>query len=252
MKFSSALQNKNAEIQRREILLAKNMFYRVGFAMSKLHQKYATKNIRKCQQLGKTYIHGDFHAQNVFYDQLSGTVTLIDNETFSLALKKRTSGVNDIVDLYLLHTVKTVAHQFTKQILTNQQLGIDDILWHELWHDLFLGYINAYEFSDESCLQDAFWEFRAKFYEGLSNAQLFDSIKNFKDQRVLKRFGPSYRRFYVKEHYLDQAFVDLQKSLQIQNLPKSSLIPRLVHDFSHNGLVHAGGDFVGLFTPANH
>jgi hypothetical protein len=195
--------------------------------MSKLHQKYAILSTRKHKKLGKTYIHGDFHGQNVFYDYLSDTVTLIDNETFSLALKKKTtgvkdrrsSGVNDIVDLYLLGTIKTVAHQFSKQIRINTQLHISDKLWHELWHDLLLGYLKAYDFNDAETLKDAYWEFRSKFYEGLSNAQVFDSIKNFKDQRVLKRFGPSKRRYYVKEHYLNQTFIALQDSLGIKNLP---------------------------------
>ena len=204
----------------REFVKAKTMFYRVGYALSRLHQKYATKSLRKAQKLGKTYIHGDFHAQNVFYDHETGEVSLIDNETFSLALKKRTSGLNDIVDLYLLHTVKTVAHQFAKQLITNPQLGISDIVWHELWHDFFLGYLRAYDFQTQKELLEAFYDFKIKFYECLSNAQLFDSIKNFKDQRVLKRFGPSYRRFYVREHYLNQVFKALEQTIRIENLPQ--------------------------------
>ena len=199
-----------------EITKIKNMFYRIGYSMSKLHQKYAiiSKN-HTHNNLGKTYIHGDFHAQNVFYDHESGEVTLIDNETFSLSLKKRTSGVNDIVDLYLLHTVKTIAHLFAKQLITNKSMGINDTLWHELWHDLFLGYIRAYNFPDKKSLRKAYNEFRVKFYEGLSNAQLFDSIRNFKDQRMLKRFGPSWRRYYTREKALNQAFIQLKLSLEI-------------------------------------
>jgi len=197
-----------------EIDQAKKMFYRVGYSMSKLHQKYAIKKIGS-KNLGKTYIHGDFHAQNVFYEQASGQVTLIDNETFSLSLKKRTSGVNDIVDLYLLHTVKTVAHMVSKQLLTNRRMGINDTIWHELWHDLFLGYITAYDFPDKKSLRAAYYEFRAKFFEALSNKKPFDSLKNFKDQRVLKRIGPSWRRFYTREVELNRAFIQLKKSLKI-------------------------------------
>lgn len=219
--FSEQLADTSLSIESyiAEISKAKTMFYRIGFALSKLHQKYAQSSKNKETKLGKTYIHGDFHAQNVFYDHRSTDVTLIDNETFSLALKKRTSGVNDIVDLYLLHTVRTVAHQVSKQLKTNREMGISDILWHDLWHYFFVGYLQAYEFATQKDLQNAFFEFRAKFYECLSNAQLFDSIKNFKDQRVLKRFGPSFRRFYVREHYLNQSFLALQESLGIQNLP---------------------------------
>jgi hypothetical protein len=198
-----------------EIAQTKDMFYRIGYSMSKLHQKYAIKGKVKTKNLGKTYIHGDFHAQNVFYDHASGEVTLIDNETFALSLRKRTSGVNDIVDLYLLHTIKTIAHMFTDQLITNRALGINDALWHELWHDLFLGYILAYEFTDKKSIRRAYFEFRSKFYEGLSNAQLFDSLRNFKDQRVLKRFGPSWRRFYTRERALNQAFAKLKQSLKI-------------------------------------
>ena len=211
------LANTELSVDQRglEITRAKDMFYRVGYSMSKLHQKYAVKNKDKTKNLGKTYIHGDFHAQNVFYDHASGETTLIDNETFALALKKRTSGVNDIVDLYLLHTVKTVAHMFTNQLLTNRTMGINDTLWHELWHDLFLGYIKAYDYTDKKSVRRAYYEFRTKFYEGLSNAQLFDSMKNFKDQRVLKRVGPSWRRFYTREKALNKAFIRLKRSLGI-------------------------------------
>lgn len=184
-----------------EIARMKHIFYRVGFALSKLHQQFA----RESGILGKSYTHGDLHAQNLFYDDETEDVSLIDNETFCFSLKKRTSGINDIVDLYLLHSVKTVAHQFSN-LLTNVDLNIDDDLWHELWGYLFLGYLEAYENFTEAEKIIAFEQFKHKFIASLSSWQVFDSVRNFKDQRMLKRVGPSTRRMWLKEKRIHETF----------------------------------------------
>lgn len=170
------------------------IFYRIGYSLSKFHQYFSKKD----GILGKGYIHGDAHAQNIFYDDETDNLSLIDNETFALSFKKKSSGINDIADLYLLHSVKTIAHRFSS-LPTNLELNINDDLWHDLWKYLFYGYLSAHEGLSDSEKVIAYNQFRKKFLDSLSNWQLFDNIRNFKDQRMLKRVKPSKRRIWLKE-----------------------------------------------------
>lgn len=186
------------------LLRIKNIFYRVGYAVSELHQKYARGKGKFCAK--KTFTHGDMHSENIFYDDITDTVTLIDNETFALSLKRPSSGVNDIVEFYMLHTVHTIAHKVSKQLTTNEEFGIDDLIWHELWQTLITGYLDA--FGDLS-LEDfvvLHSEFREEFFKGFSQLRILRSLRNFKDQRKLKRFGPSFRRSKIKHRQLNKVF----------------------------------------------
>ncbi len=189
-----------------ELAEIKHSFLRVGYAMAKIHQKYARTDLSGQKIIANTYTHGDFHAQNVFYDPGSDDVTLIDNETFALSLKNPSSGVNDLVDLYLLHSVKTVAHRFAHTLETNLEMGINDQIWHLLWQELFIGYLKALEPKNRAQLIKAYYELREQFYQGISNASVFTSLRNFKDQRMLKRIGPSLRRSLLKHQDLDHTF----------------------------------------------
>lgn len=192
------------------------IFYRIGYATSKLHQKYAQHEIKDHKILGKTYIHGDFHAQNIFYNEENGDVTLIDNETFAMSLTHRTSGVNDIVDLYLLHSVETLAHHFAQQLFTNADFGIDDATWHKIWRQLLLGYIEAYDNLPKEKLYDVQEELTEKFRKGLSNWWL-RHLRNLGDQRKLKRLGPSGRRVHLRLN-LDNVFEELYNDLIDYNM----------------------------------
>lgn len=223
--FAQKLNRPDQDIEKTmlELTRMRKIFYRVGFSISKLHQKYSRDDINRIKLLGKTFTHGDFHAQNIFFDDASDNVTLIDNETFVLSLQNPTSGVNDIVDLYLLHTVKTIAHRFS-HIMINQEMGIEDGIWHDLWHELFRGYLEAYNFTDSLDLLAATWEFRSRFYEGVHNTKFFNSINNFNDQRMLKRVNFSLRRFYLQERYLDPLFMRLEQTLNTSLAHESTLI----------------------------
>ncbi len=194
-----------------------HVFYRIGFSMSKLHQKYAVQKKDSNKKIGKTFIHGDFHAQNIFYDAVHEHVTLIDNETFAMSLDHKTSGVNDIVDLYLLHSVKTLAHHFARQMFTNADFGIDDTTWHALWRSLLLGYIEAFEDDDPYEVYD---ELTRKFDRGLSNVWLRHPLQNFTDQRKLKRLGPSQRRIHLRFHTFDEIFDGLLDDLVLRHPTK--------------------------------
>lgn len=204
--------NKNYDFQ-----YEKDMFFRLGYAVSKLHQSFADNKSQK-SLMGTTFIHGDFHAQNIFYDPITQNITLIDNETFALSLKKKSSGINDIVDLYLLHSTKTIAHRVAHSLKTNQELGIDDELWHELWQHLIIGYVSAFEDCNLEERQIIFHEVKTRFKLGLSNWWTVRSIYQWPDQRMLKRVGPSLRRFYLRKYAVNRMFNEAQIKLKDLNL----------------------------------
>lgn len=181
----------------------KYIFYRIGFSNNKLYQTYAV--------LGKGITHGDMHGQNIFYDDRTGDVSWIDIETVEPSLRKRSSGINDIADLYLLHSTRMVAHHVAKGLLTNVDFNINDDLWHELWEELFIGYLSAYDNLSEPERVLAFFQLKNKFIDALSNWQLFDNIRNFKDQRMLKRIGPSVRRIWLKESRIHKTFKNVRQ-----------------------------------------
>jgi hypothetical protein len=159
----SSLSKNEKEIYTNNV---KEIFYNVGSALSTLHQKYAFPT-DESMILRKTYTHGDCHAQNIFYDENSKIVSLIDNETFALSQKKPHSGINDLVDFYLLHTANTVAHIFAPQLWTNDEFGINDFIWHELWRHLFLAYIDAFNFNDVNKRKIEVDKFRQAFMKSL-------------------------------------------------------------------------------------
>ncbi|MCA9507760.1 MAG: hypothetical protein KC505_04980, partial [Myxococcales bacterium] len=177
-----------------------HMFYRIGFATSKLHQKFSQHSLEDHGIMGKTLIHGDFHAQNIFYATENGDVTLIDNETYAMSLKHKSSGINDVIDLYLLHSTKTFAHYFAKQIFTNADFGINDQIWHQLWQQLVIGYIEAYDHLSAQQQMSLLDEIAREFKKGLSNRWLLHPYTKIKDQRKLKRLGPSKRRIHLRKN----------------------------------------------------
>jgi hypothetical protein len=156
--------------------------------------------------LKPTLNHGDLHSENIFWDDKNQHLTLIDNETFALSVKHPSSGVNDIVEFYMLHTVHTVAHAVSSQLTTNEEFGINDALWHELWRSLFYGYLTAYNPTTPAAFSKLFEDFHKEFMNGLSQFRMLKNLRDFTDQRKLKRFGPSIRRSKIKHHELKETF----------------------------------------------
>lgn len=175
----------------------KKIFYNTGFMISKLHQKYANNSINNDILGRRTFVHGDLHAENLFYDDDNDIVTLIDNETFALSIDEPCSGVNDIVEFYTIHTVKTIAHNFSNQLTLNIEFGIDDRIWHELCYQLFYGYLQAFGKLSKSDTKNLVYDFIREMHEGFSHFYMFTSPYHFIDQRRLKRFGPSIRRIEI-------------------------------------------------------
>lgn len=184
----------------------KHIFYRIGSAVSMLHQKYALDTNNRAFAARKTYVHGDMHSENIFFDDNSDMVTMIDNETFALSIDHPISGINDLVEFYMVHTIHTVAQKFSDQLTINTEFGIDDRTWHELCRSLFNGYLAAYGDLTREEYQQLYDDFRSRFFKGYSHRSLFTSFRNIKDQRKLKRLGPSSRRRHIEHEELTQTF----------------------------------------------
>src|SRR5690606_13564104 len=74
--------------------------YRIlGTELANFHKRFSKP--LKGTAVGKTIPHGDFHCFNVFYDEIGGHFTLIDNETMSLSLKNLQSPDDDILKPFL-------------------------------------------------------------------------------------------------------------------------------------------------------
>lgn len=200
----STLDTDDVQFQR-AFQRMKRMFFRIGLGMSELHQKYAIMTDGD-ELIKPTFNHGDLHSENIFYDDDSDTVTLIDNETFALSLHRPSIGVDDIVEFYLLHTMHTIAHTVASQLTSNQEFGINDALWHELWRSLFEGYLSAFGDLSKEEYSNLHAEFKKHFFQGLSQTRLLRSPRNFLDQRKLKRIGPTQRRSRIKGHELKETF----------------------------------------------
>ncbi len=81
IKASSAIAlYKQKQISLQEV---EKMFYEIGRALSLFHKKFMEKYKDKAQPnilLNQTMVQGDAHQANIFYDPITNTVILIDNE----------------------------------------------------------------------------------------------------------------------------------------------------------------------------
>ena len=102
-------------------------------------------------KIGKTIAHGDFHCFNIFYDEIAGHFTFIDNETMEASLKNPLSPADDILKLFF-GLFSTSESDERKDIIKN----IDLKKWHELAFKNFIeGYLDAYAPAEQKqVLQD--------------------------------------------------------------------------------------------------
>jgi len=91
-------------------------------------------------KIGKTIAHGDFHCFNVFYDEIGGHFTFIDNETMAASLRTPLSPADDILKLFFgLFSSSEPGER--KDIIK----GVDLKIWHNLAFKNFIeGYLDAY------------------------------------------------------------------------------------------------------------
>lgn len=103
---------------------------RLGDNIGKIHNHFTNGS-------GKTYIHGDMHPQNVFYDATHDRIIFIDNETFAESIRTPLDPSIDIIKFY----GNLVASFFETHAYTK---GVDERRFHEVIVKSFVeGYINA-------------------------------------------------------------------------------------------------------------
>lgn len=122
----------------------------LGIELANFHKRFM-KPVSGAK-IGKTIPHGDFHCFNVFYDEIGGHFTFIDNETMAIATKNNLlSPSDDIVKPFLApFSVSESAER--KDVIK----GIDLKKWHQLAFKSFIeGYLDAYATADQKqVLQD--------------------------------------------------------------------------------------------------
>lgn len=81
IKISSLVElYKRKQISKEKI---EKIFYEIGHALAKFHNKFMDEYKNKAKPgtvLTPTIVHGDAHQANIFYDEKTNTVILIDNE----------------------------------------------------------------------------------------------------------------------------------------------------------------------------
>lgn len=115
----------------------------LGIEMGNFHKRFMKPT--KGSIIGKTIPHGDFHCFNVFYDEIGGHFTFIDNETMAASLNNLQAPDDDILKLFL-GLFSTSEPEARKEIIK----GIDLKTWHELALKNFLeGYLETYKPSEQ-------------------------------------------------------------------------------------------------------
>lgn len=184
-----ALRKKNRQEALKKATI---MFYRIGFTSGKFHQKYAESSSNERNLLPVSVAHGDFQASNIFFDDASNNVYYIDNETMAFSIDKPILGVSDLVDLYVLHSSKTIAHTFCPGLLVHHNFDISDDIWHTLWRSLLRGYLESFEHIKEpSQKAHLFIEVRDNF---TNRHDFIRSPHKIWDQRRLKRLDFKNKR----------------------------------------------------------
>ncbi|HSC24881.1 MAG TPA: hypothetical protein VLB80_01520 [Candidatus Babeliales bacterium] len=115
----------------------------LGTEMANFHKRFM-KPIQNAK-IGKTIPHGDFHCFNVFYDEIGGHFTFIDNESMAASLKNLITPDDDILKLFLgLFSASEPAER--KDIIK----GVDLKVWHDLAFKNFIeGYLDAYKSTEQ-------------------------------------------------------------------------------------------------------
>lgn len=133
---------KNQAVSKSDI---EEAYYQTGFTLSNFHKKFMSdfkQQAKPGQLLNTTYIQGDAHQSNIFYDKVTNRVTFIDNEKFTV----RSPG-NPFLDIEAFIFI-TLNHLIPNHIKNDQKFLND---WIFLTAKNFLeGYISAYNMDDKS------------------------------------------------------------------------------------------------------
>jgi hypothetical protein len=128
---------KNQSEQNKETL--NRAFQILGKETANFHKLFS-KPV-KGKILGLTLAHGDFHLFNLFFDEIDGHFTFIDNETMARSAQNRVSPSVDITKLFFMPFSSDDTYQQFRDLIKN----IDLKVWHDIAIKNFaLGYASAY------------------------------------------------------------------------------------------------------------
>lgn len=118
-------------------------FHILGKETAHFHKRFMQSIPGKI--IGNTIAHGDFHFFNLFFDNIGGHFTFIDNETMAKSIKNKVSPSVDLVKLFFMpFAINYVYAQFRDLIK-----GIDLQEWFDIALKNFIkGYSEAYKKSD--------------------------------------------------------------------------------------------------------
>jgi hypothetical protein len=129
--------------QNRELL--NRAFIILGKETANFHKRFMIPQSGK--KLGNTIVHGDFHVFNLFFDEIGGHFTFIDNETIAKTLKDRANPSVDIIKLFFMpFSINTDYQQFRDLIA-----GISLEVWFDIaLKNFVIGYKDAFEKQDQA------------------------------------------------------------------------------------------------------
>lgn len=135
----------------------KRAYKMLGTELANFHKRFS-KPVQG-SKIGKTIPHGDMHCFNLFYDEIGGHFTFIDNETMAASLNNLQAPDDDILKLFL-GLFSTSEPEARKDIIK----GINTTAWHNLAFKNFVeGYLDAYKPTEQKqVLQDLKTMFNSK------------------------------------------------------------------------------------------
>jgi hypothetical protein len=142
-------------------LMVENAFFRAGEALALfhlMHMDWSTEinpeNTGHFTDFYKTVVHGDTHLKNIFYDQATEKVYLIDIESMAYSLKKRYSIAIDFERFYNLPVYRWNMYKGCADKIAIKCTNID-----VAYKSFFQGYIQAYPLDKQEYIKvyiDAF------------------------------------------------------------------------------------------------
>lgn len=115
-------------------------FHILGKETSNFHKRFMNQVSDKI--IGNTMAHGDFHFFNLFFDEIGGHFTWIDNETMAKSMLNKVSPSVDFVKLFFMpFSLNRDYKQFWDLIK-----GIDLQVWFDVaLKNFVIGYADAYK-----------------------------------------------------------------------------------------------------------
>jgi len=155
----------------------------LGKELGNFHKKFMKPG--KGKKIGVTIAHGDFHCNNIFYDEALGHFTFIDNETMVRSFGSLKSPVPDFMRLIFppFSTTETL-YKFNELIT-----GINPGTYLNLVLKPFIsGYISAYSASDKKLvLQDL-----KEIFTGKISITFLDFDRNYMQELIQKYIVPIF------------------------------------------------------------